>query len=643
MTRPDAATLWLAAPLAMALLPHLTFLPAWVGVAAFIALAWRLSPLWRKDSNSQKRARLVLVAIAIGGVLFEHHTLFGPQGGVSFLVLMAMLKLLESQGRRDQIVVTLAGYFLLVTVLIHDQRLPTAAWLLLTAVVLTASLVATQTRATLGFRKAFRTGGTLLLQGLPLALLLFVLFPRLHSPIGVFLHSGQGQTGLSDSMRPGSISELIRSDAIALRADFGTPDVDGRHLYWRGPVLSNYDGLTWTRAATDHGGGASLGQGAQWHYTVTLEPSQLRWLPVTGLVARLGLDRARETADGEWLAPRPVVQRVRYAVDAWQDYLREPDLSPYRMARSLELPEGFNPETVALGQRWRAQYGTPQAVVDAALAYFRDQPFYYTLNPPEAEGNAVDDFMFRSRRGFCEHYAGAFTVLMRAAGIPARVVTGYLGGEYNPLGQYWIVRQRDAHAWSEVWLAGRGWVRVDPTAAIAPSRIEADTRVAAVDSQPVAMNLPSTWLRPLRQTWDFVNNGWNQWVLGYDFERQRRTLNALSPSLASLRGMLWTLLAGGALLIGVMSFIVLRASPARRIDKATRLYGRFLHKLNRLGLDKAPAEGADSFALRAIRKRPDLTREIAEITRLYNLLRYGVPPSEALDRLEQAVKSFRTS
>jgi transglutaminase-like putative cysteine protease len=641
MAKPEPATLWLVGPLLMALLPQFLFLPVGVSTAAGLLVLWRLSPIWRKDSTSQRLLRFALIPVAAFGVFLEHHTLFGPQGGVSLLVLMVVLKLLESQDRRDHLIMVLAGFFLLMSTFIHDQRLPVALWLALTATLFTASLVATQSHALPPFRKAFGLGAGLILQAVPLALLLFVLFPRIPSPIGGLIHTQQARTGLSDSMSPGSISQLIRSDAIAFRAAFSTAGVDGHQLYWRGPVLWDYDGRTWRRAHPGREQVPAQSLGRPLEYAITLEPDNLSWLPTTGLVTKLTLPGAHETADQEWLAARPVRDRERYSVQAWLDYRLEPELSPARQARALALPAGFNPKTIALGRRWANGKLSPYAIINGALRYFREQPFHYTLNPPTLGHDAVDDFMFDSRRGFCEHYAGAFTVLMRAAGIPARVVTGYQGGEYNPIGGYWIIRQQDAHAWSEVWLAGQGWIRVDPTAAVAPSRVELGLAASLPELDQTVLDLPAAWFRPVRQTWDFINNGWNQWVLGYDFERQQRALSALSPSLANLRNMLWALLAGMAMLLGGLSLYLFRPTRRPRLDEVARLYGHFLRRLARTGLDKGQAEGAEDFARRASGRRPDLARDIEHITWLYIGLRYDTARPVEIVEFRRLIRAFR--
>jgi transglutaminase-like putative cysteine protease len=639
--QPDRHVLWLVIPAGMALAPHALYVPAWVSVAVALGVLWRLSRLWRKDSRPQKALRIVLVAAATLATYLQFGTLAGPQAGIAMLVLMGTLKLLESEGRRDHAVMVLVSYFMLMAVLIHHQEIAAAAWLVLAIAALTASLVANQTATPLAPRPALALAGGYLLQALPLAILLFFLFPRLPAPLAGLVHAETGRTGLSDNMAPGSVSQLIRSDEVAFRVDFADPAVDARGLYWRGPVLVGFDGRTWRRGRDGREPTGTRPVGRALAYTVTLEASGQPWLPVSGLVTTPPLPSSRITANLEWLSPRPLGQRVRYAVEAWPDYRLETDLSPGRRVQALSLPEGSNPETAALAARWAAEAANPQAIVQRALSHFRQEPFHYTLNPPLLGANAVDQFLFASRRGFCEHYAGAFTVLMRAAGVPARVVTGYQGGERNPVGGHWIVRSRDAHAWAEVWLEGSGWVQVDPTAAVAPQRIELGLDAALPIGERPMLNLPPDWLRPLRQAWDFVDNGWNQWVLGYDFERQRRLLAGISPDLASLKGMLWAMLAGVAALLALLALLLFRRPPARPRDELSRLYGLFLARLARSGLPRGATEGPADYAARAGHDRPDLAEDIGHISRLYIALRYGKAAPAGVAELRRRVRAFR--
>jgi transglutaminase-like putative cysteine protease len=644
MAMPDklARVLWLAGPLALVVAPHLLRLPYWIGLVWLVCLLARLQQA-RRDARPLGRGPRYALAIAgLAGVFLQFGSIFGPQGGVALLVVLSGLKLLETAGERDHVILVFLGYFLLLANFLDSQGLILAAYLLAVAVLLTASLVAIQSAAPRPVAGILGSAAVLLLQALPLAALLFFVFPRLPTPIGGLLQTQAARTGLSESMQPGSISQLIQSDAVAFRVDFADPKMDGRRLYWRGPVLWDYDGRTWN-PARDLAQAAPLteGLGRRVDYSVTLEPHGQRWLLVAGLAETPPMADASLTGDLQWLARNPVSERRRYAVSAWLDYRIEPTLAPDLEARALTVPAHLNPRAQALARQWAAATPAKADLVNRALRHFRQEQFFYTLNPPLLGEHAVDDFLFETRRGFCEHYANAFVVLMRLAGVPARVVTGYQGGELNPLGGYWIVRQRDAHAWAEVWLAGRGWVQVDPTAAVAPSRIEQGVTAALPASErPVAV-MELAWLKPLRQGWDLVNARWNQWVLGYDHARQRDLLQRLHPALATLQGLLWTLVAGGAallLLLLAVVFLPRRQPPA---DPAARHYARFCARLARLGIIRAPSEGPADFARRVAALRPDLAEEVAAITRLYIGQRYGASAGSGPADLAAQVARFR--
>ncbi|TCJ18039.1 DUF3488 domain-containing protein [Parasulfuritortus cantonensis] len=635
----DPGTLWLVLPVALALAPHMLFVPGWVGLAAAMTLAWRLSPAWR-PGGAQRLLRVTLAGAGVAATYLQFHTLAGPEAGIALLVMMAALKLLETDSRRDHAVMVLAGYFLVMATLIHHQDMVTTAWLLTTTAALTASLAASQAGRVPAAAAALRTGTLIVVQALPLAILLFLLFPRLAGPMAGLVQVESARTGLTDSMAPGSVSQLIQSDAVAFRVDFADPAADARGLYWRGPVLSDFDGRTWRRAGNHAGMPEAEPAGPALDYTITLEAGDQPWLPVAGLAREVPVEGAWSTTYLEWLTPRQGHDRLRYAVHSWPAFQMETELPNWQRARTLALPEGYNPESRALARRWADESADPRAIVARALAYFRQEPFHYTLAPPPLGDDAVDDFLFQTRRGFCEHYANAFTVLMRAAGIPARVVTGYQGGERNAVGGYWVVRDRDAHAWAEVWLPGAGWVQVDPTAAVAPERVERGLADALPAGERPLLNLPTGWLKTLRQTWDYLSNGWNQWVLGYDFERQQRLLSALSPSLATLHGTLLAMLAGAGLILAGLAFALLR-DGAGRGDEVDRLYGRFLARLARIGLTRGAAEGPADFARRAARDRADLAPAVAAITELYVGLRYGGGAPRRVAELRRAVRGFR--
>ena len=638
--KPDRYQLWIVIPPTLTVAPLFAHLPLWISAIWGLCALLRLA---RRDAGWNKIWLLLLAALVIAGVLAEFKSLVGPQAGVALLVGMTALKILESDSVRDRAILAFVSYFLLFTHFIYGQGLLLAAYLGLVTVVLTATLMAAQATAAIKPQVLFKLAAILLAQAVPLALLLFVLFPRIPSPFSGLSQVQSAQTGLSDTMQPGSVSELIQSDAIAFRVEFEGTAPKPADLYWRGPVLWSYDGRTWRQPETlppDILENRPLGRLTR--YSVTLEPHQQRWLFTLGLSAISPDVPSDLTADMQWLARQPINNRLRYRHAAYLDYQLDLSLNPEQRALGLQLPRGYNPLAREMTQGWLNELGWNEtALVNRALANFRNQAFFYTLRPPKLGDDAVDDFLFNTRRGFCEHYASAFVVLMRMAGLPARVVTGYQGAEFNPLGQYWLVRQRDAHAWAEVWLTGQGWVRVDPTAAVAPERVE-----HGIDAALPLLERPSTtwgmsYLRPLSQAWDALNNQWNQWVIGYDHGKQRSLMERLHPLLSTLKGMLWALV-GSVFVILLLLFLSLSGFQRRqKTDPLVELYDRFRQQLQRIGILTPPQEGPGDLAARVSALRPDLAAQVHAIIRLYTGLRYGALPAGKTAALAALVRRFK--
>jgi transglutaminase-like putative cysteine protease len=635
----DREHVWFILPQALAVAALVPRLPYWI--SAFWAVCAGLR-LFGREAWLAQWLRLTLAGLAIAGVVVEYHTIFGPLGGVALLVCMSALKLLETQTARDRALMALIGYFLLMTPLIQGQSLPLAIYLLGVATLLTASLIGIQTTSHLSPWRRLGIAARLLAQALPLAVFLFLLFPRIPAPFGGLMQTQSGQTGLSDSMQPGSVSELIQSDAVAFRVEFeGTPPRP-TDLYWRGPVLWAFDGRTWR---SDHIASVtkiqSRGLGRFVKYTVTLEPHQQRWLFTLGLPLQAPDIESILTDDLQWLTPRPIQTRISYHHVAMLDYRLETELTPSLRALGLELPEGYNPRTRQLVESWQARGLSGPALVDAALTTFREEAFYYTLRPPRLGVHSVDEFLFDSRRGFCEHYASAFVIMMRMAGLPARVVTGYQGGERNALGDYWLVRQRDAHAWAEVWLAGEGWRRVDPTAAVAPERVERGIGAALpLDERPVT-SWDSSLMRPIVQTWDMINTQWSRWVLGYDHARQQQFLSTLHPLLTTLKGMLWALMVGIGILLALLFWSLLPRTRKDPVDELVKLNRQFRTRLRRAGLDTPAQEGPLDLARRVGAWRPDLADQTRAIMDLYIAMRYGQPVAGGLATLRARIHRFK--
>ncbi len=644
---PRCTSLLLAA-WGLALLPLLGQLPLFLGAACILVGLWRWQALQRGWPLPARRLRLLLTLAAMAAVQLTFGTVLGRDAGTALLTLMLALKLLETRRPRDGALVLALTYFLTATLALYDQSLPVLLYQLLVFLVVTAALVQLQ----YGPRPAstaqvLRQAGGLILQALPVMLILFVLFPRLPGPLWGTPAAGDG--GLDDRMSPGSISRLGQSDAVAFRVRFDGPVPDSSLLYWRGPVLWYTDGRNWLAQAESDAPGSRPPtlqlDGEAVRYQVTLEPHGRRWLYALDLPTLLPPGSHRH-ADLLLLASRPVNQVLRYTTASHLHY-RTGALTPERRRLALQLPAGANPRTLELGRRLRAQSADNWGVVQAALRFFRDQPFYYTLEPPLLDQpHPLDQFLFQTRRGFCEHYAAAFTVLMRAAGIPSRIVTGYQGGTRNPVGGYLVVRQRDAHAWSEVWLPQEGWVRVDPTAAVAPQRIERGIDTALEQELAHPFRQPhggSVWDR-LHHGLDVLHDGWNQWVLGYGHDLQQQLLARWGLGDWSKRA--W-LLAGALLLALAVVVALLVLAQRRRRDPAARLYGRFCRKLARCGLARRPSEGPRDFADRISRSRPEWAAQAQAICRLYTELRYaptgtGEPSGKRrLNELRQRIRRFR--
>ena len=634
--------------LAMSLAPHVTHLPAVITVMCLAFGLWRLRVITHGWPLPGKIARLVLTLVVLAAVFFTYGTIVGPDPGTALLAAMLGLKLLETRRPRDAALVIVLGYFLAVSNVLYSQSIPLAMYLLLVLLLLTAALVRLNQGASAPAGESIlRLSGRLFLQALPIMIVMFLLFPRLPGPLWGSPQDGSGTTGLNDEMTPGSISNLGQSDAIAFRVRFDGTIPDNSLLYWRGPILWHTDGKRWTAGTAQPRVPAGSGPdrkltpiGPAVRYQVTLEPHRHNWLYALDMPTTLPPGSLR-TIDYQVITPQPVNSLMRYEMASHTHY-RLRGLDEGERRRALQLPPQVNPRTQALGRQWRREVDDDAALVQRALDFFHEEPFFYTLQPPLLAGDdPMDQFLFSTRRGFCEHYAASFTLLMRAAGIPTRIVTGYQGGELNPVDGYLVVRQRDAHAWTEVWLEERGWVRIDPTAAVAPQRIEKGMDGVLEDSRGGVFGsaLGNSLWRQLRNGLDALDNTWSQWVLGYQATLQNQVLSSLGLSSWQARAL--AIFAGLGVLLSITAWLLLRQRGVRQ-DPVTAAYRRFCDKLARRGLARRPAEGPVDYADRVIRARPDLYREVEEINRAYIALQYGDHGTPAATRrFSRMVRGFR--
>ena len=653
-------------------LPQALYIPAWAAAFGLLLVVVRLVIERRPSADRDRLLQrvpsygLALVALATTFLLRQDFGyFFGRDPCVAFLFILVAIKFIEARSPRDGTLLVCLASFLMVTPFFYSQSLLAPVATLPGLLLLAASLQLLAPPAGIAGRKIrwrdpLRRSARLLMEGIPLALLLFVLFPRLSAPLWGLPSDLAARSGLSNSMRPGMISELSLSDAVAFRVDFLGPVPPPQQRYWRGPVLTRFDGTEWTGTRRRPTGRYVAANGASTVlYTVTLEPHYKTSLFALDLPAGspkatdqaqegAGVDLATLTPDQQLIARNVVSQPLRYDQASFIRSSYPAALgAQLRAERSdaLDLPPG-SPRSRAFAAELRAAYPDDAALATAILAWFHAQPFFYTLAPPLLEDDSTDRFLFESRRGFCEHYAGAFVVLLRAAGIPARVVTGYQGGEINPNGGYLIVRQSDAHAWAEA-LIGDEWRRFDPTAAVAPSRIELGLGGAlpAEDRVPLLARLNEGWFKGMQLAWDALNHDWRRHVIGFNFVQQQSLWRHWQID----RWAAWQMVLAGSLLTaawaaGLLLWFALR--HYQRDDRAATLWNRLCKRLARAGMPREPHEGPLAYAARAAARWPGLVAAFAVIGESYAALRYSrlgtatelhAERARMLERLDHAI------
>lgn len=633
--------------LALALLAHISTLPLWVAIMVLVCGLIRLG-LARSGRAAPSGGVLIAMAVlVIPLLLFRFHTFNGLIGGTALLSVTAGLKLLETRTQRDIYIITLIIYFVSLAALLEGDSFWLLAYLIGVCWLTTATLLRlTSSGCAPGWRPSLRYGGRVLAQALPLALIFWLLFPRFAGPLWRIPGDSQVATsGLSDTMSPGDITQLALSDEVAFRVRFDSAAPPNSERYWRGPVLDVFDGHSWSRSPTLLNGAPALQpQGPAYKYTVMMEPHQHRWIFMLDWPSSWNLQHALLNSDYTLIQSEALSRPVDVAGVSYTHVQATEPLKPIMRRRDIRLPRDRNPRTLALARELRSTHADDLQYAQAVLTMFTEQPFFYTLHPPKLSDNSVDEFLFDTKRGFCGHYASAFTTLMRAAGIPARVVTGYQGGTLNPYGDYWILRQSDAHAWAEAWIEGRGWVRFDPTAAIAPERVEhalADT--AGTDESAVAAwQRRGAWFAGLRLRFDAVKEIWRERILNFNQDSQHKLLAMLRVREPDGQKLVMVLAVAMALAFGWLTWQVRRELAPRSKDLTARAYARLCAKLAAVGIPRSAHEGAEEYAQRVARLRPDLATAVTALCRQYSHLRYA-PPSAgtSLAQFQAAVRAFR--
>ena len=633
---------WTLAALVVSIAPHVPFLPVWV-TAAFLGCAgWRYYVEMRRRPLPSTWLRAGLALGCFLGVLATYSSISGVGPGSALLAVMAALKLLETRKRRDQFVLLFLSIFLVMSALLREQYVWSVPYMIAAMLVIMTAWLRMSAGESQTARQSFATGGRLLAYAAPLAIVMWIFFPRISTPFwAVPIDTSRATSGLSETMSPGDISSLSMSDAVAFRVRFDGVIPEPRDRYWRGLVLTRFNGRTWTgrepsisRMARDQ----IEPRGEPIEYEVTLEPTQQQWVFALDMPMEWSLPQTFMGPQQQLARSIPIDQRIQYDVVSYPDFRVGTELSTLYRNWYSELPESGNMRTRELARRMRDEAGSDRAFVEAVLRMLHEQEFYYTLEPPPLGSNPVDRFLFDTRRGFCEHYASAFSVMMRSVGIPARVVLGYQGGEVNPLGGHLIVRQSDAHAWTEIWIDNLGWWRVDPTAAVAPERVDIGAGEAALDGigEAWGFSAPSRWVYQVSMAWDAVNAKWNEWVLGYGPDTQNAFMQWLGMHEPTWRKMMLTLVILVIGLIMVISvLLMLRYRPPQK-DEVALLYARYVKKT---GMEPRTGETARVFALR-VRDAGVMQDDTVEtITAAYMDARYG-DDEEAADRLHEEVSAI---
>lgn len=637
---------WLLAAQLVVMLPFAFYLPIWLIPVMLISTYWRFRVLKGESAQPKLIVRLLVVALGILGVLLSGMTLLSLDTMVSMLLLGFAFKSLEAIRQRDALVVVFIGFFLVAISFLFSQSIPAGAYGVISLIVLTGALIANQQSpaqqiSQYSTRSSLKMASMMLFQCLPLMVLVFIFMPRFSPLWSIPSFESHAKTGITDSMAPGDIANLSRSDELAFRASFKGRLPKADELYWRGLVLNNFDGKSWQQFSDDYDTAELKSQlsynmawndsnielkGEPFRYEAIYEKTGQPWLftltPTTqadGKTIRFGDYRVMSRSD---IQSPLMINAVSYP-----DSKRDLQLSEYARSLALQLPASGDEKTRAFAQTLRTDSTSDADYVDKVLNRFADKSYFYTLKPPLlGDTDTIDKFLFETQKGFCSHYAGSFVFLMRAVGIPARIVVGYLGGKWNKGGDYLAVRQYDAHAWAEVWLEGSGWQRIDPTSWVAPSRVEGGLEAAVeyegsfLEGNPFsARNFK--WLDGIREKMDAVQYGWRRWILGYDGESQTSLLKSIldkmsSVPLAALVGLLF-------LGIFLLWFIMLGLGRRQTYEAYEhQLYRKFCKRLEKHGILREPQQTPHEFAMIASKKLPDRAAAIRDFSSLYQQLCY---------------------
>ncbi|MEP6390876.1 MAG: DUF3488 and transglutaminase-like domain-containing protein [Halioglobus sp.] len=653
---PRNALAWIIISLFTLVAPHIERIPVWVLLVYVLASAWRIQVFRGRWSFPGRWIKFSLIISCFVGIYLSFGSLIGLEPTVALLLSAFALKLIELVHRKDAYVLIFLGYFVCLTEFLFSQDILLVLYSLMNVLLVTTALIALHHPGEQRFNwKSFRLGSIMLMQAFPMMVVLFFLFPRIGPLWTVPIKSHSAKTGMSDFMRPGDVSNLSQSSAVAFRAQFDGDIPPSSQLYWRGLVMSRLNDGAWSSLgyydvpAPERRLRRPEQTGEPQEYSVILEPTQQNWLFALRYSQSL-TSGVMEAPDFRLFSPVIVENDHVYRARLWRDTELEPELSEWRRDTELKLPVGENPRTVALAQRLRSEAGSDREFAQTVMRRFSQAPYSYTLQPPLLGENPMDAFLFETRSGFCEHYAYAFAVMMRAGGVPARVIGGYLGGEVNPVNQTVIVHQFDAHAWTEIWLEGEGWVRFDPTSAVAPDRIEWGLERAVAGEGTFLSSSP---LSPLRyRNIDFINAvrlryealtyRWQSWVVNFNSDQQYQILQDFFGDI-SARKFIVALMGTWALVLIPVALSLLLKRRTHSLKPWDKLYLRFCARLARQGIVRDAGEAPGDFAERVKRQRPSVANEVDTITGLYIALAYQADSDNSTDKAKELQRTLSRS
>ena len=629
-------------------LPHIYHIPTAVFSFFSLLLSWRFLGIWRPNWLPN---RLLIFLLTVGGIVLlysQHQGIAGRDAGTSLFITALALKLLEIKQERDLYLIIYLSFIVAASQFLFEQSFLMAGYILFVCCVLLATLISINSIKQRNWL-ALKTAAVIIIQALPIAIVLFVLFPRVDAPRWMLLNTpNKARTGLSDSMEPGSISHLGLSGALVFRVKFDGAIPPMNQRYWRGPVLSHTNGKRWTQTRDlffKRFQDKIKYQGQPYRYTLMMEPQNKNWIFALDMPEQFS-PKLSQNANYQLTTREAPDKRAEYTITSYPNY-NTGYITRTEYRNNLQLPDPPSKRVTDLVTHLQGFDSIPENFIQNLMHYFRQENFSYTLTPPLMKENPIETFLFDQRNGFCEHFASAFVYLMRVAGIPARVVTGYQGGELNKIGNFLEIRQANAHAWAEVWLTGQGWERIDPTTAIAPERVEQNVNI----EQQIANRMVSfidvhseitqslSWLLEARQLWGSLNYNWYRWVINYSAANQTSFLASLG--IKTLKQMIYWLVGIIALITALLSWVLLHKKP-KTIDKALIEYKRFCKTLAKKGLLRGPGEGVIDFADRIKRRFPEHSNTVEDITELFVKLRYGRhSTADDLNELKKRVGLFK--